>query len=306
MPHESLPSSQLAVSTTNGLTEESSIEEYITVAAAAAHRGRSILIVMITASILAFSAFWNSRQGSWLNSRLRLATEGAQWMNMKQDDRDRLTQEQRDYYRRSEEYMAVRGIQTPDQINEVVKRLQALQSEQVNLIKIPFFGSIFDVNDLGLLGGFAFAILLLWFKFGMSRELQNIILTFNEGRRRKQLRVCYQQLAMQQVLTVPKMLPDHPHPKQISPSFWDKLPKILFVLPFLVHATVFGYDLYSFKFGMSVSQFNTIFNTAFALLFLAIILMLTVSCYLVSYEISNEWKQAYDELTPKNDAKRNG
>lgn len=279
-----------------GLTEESSIEHYITAGAASASRGRSILIVMITTSILAFSAFWNSRQGSWLNTRLRLAVDAQHWISMKEEDRVKLTADQMEYFRPAKEFLEVRGINSVDQLNEMVKRLQAVQSDQVNLIRIPFFGSVFDVNDLGLLGGFSFVILLLWFKFGLSRELQNISLTFNEAKRRNQLKVCYQQLAMQQVLTVPRMLPDEPHHRQISPSFWDKMPKILFILPFGVHSIVFGYDLYSFKFGMSVSQFNTIFNTAFSLLFLVLILILTVNCYTVSREISNEWNEAYNKL----------
>lgn len=227
-----------------------------------------------------------------MNSRLHLASEGQRWLAMK--DEDRRNQEQ--YYRPAIEFMQIRGISSTDQINELVKRLQALQADQVNLIRIPFFGSVFDVNDLGLIGGFSFVILLLWFKFGLARELQNISLTFNEARRRNQLKVCYQQLAMQQVLTVPRMLPDEARQTRVPSSFWDKMPKVLFILPFAVHAIVFGYDLYSFKFGMSVSQFNTIFNTAFSLLFLVLIIILTITCYEVSRQISGEWNEAHDKL----------
>lgn len=278
-----------------GLTEESSIEQYITAAAASASRARSILIVMITTSILAFSAFWNSRQGSWLNSRLHLAVEGHQLIEMRKSG-VALRPDQAEQYRAAIEFIGVRNIDSKEQITELIKRLQAVQSDQINLIRLPFFGSVFDVNDLGLIGGFSFVILLLWFRFGLSRELQNVSLTFAEARRRNQLKVCYQQLAMQQVLTVPRMLTDEPHQRRIPPSFWDKMPKVLFVLPFAVHAIVFGYDLYSFRFGMSVSPFNTIFNTACSLLFLAGILVLTINCYIVSGEVSKEWNEAYDKL----------
>jgi integrase len=52
---------------------ESDIKDYVAAARTSSDRGRFVLLVLITTSVLAFVAFWNSRPASWLNSRIEMA-----------------------------------------------------------------------------------------------------------------------------------------------------------------------------------------------------------------------------------------
>src|SRR5206468_12598531 len=57
------------------------------------------------------------------------------------------------------------------------------------VIRVPFFGFSFDVNDLGLLGGIGFLTILVCLRFCLSRELNNLRLSFDVARDRKSTRL---------------------------------------------------------------------------------------------------------------------
>jgi hypothetical protein len=108
--------------------------------------------------------------------------------------------------------------------------------ENTFMIRVPFFGFTFDVNDLGILGGLALLILLTILRFCLSREINNLELSFLEASG-KPLRKFYHLLAMRQVLTVPQT--DRYRPK----GFLLSIPKVLCFLPFAVHLAVTIHDL---------------------------------------------------------------
>ncbi len=85
--------------------------------------------------------------------------------------------------------------------------LDRLRTEKVLMIQVPIFGVSFDVNDLSLLGGFSFIIILLWFNFSLWRESMNLKIVFDEARKMGKLGTCYRYLLMRQLLMIPKPLP---------------------------------------------------------------------------------------------------
>ena len=48
------------------------------------------------------------------------------------------------------------------------------------VIRVPFFGFSFDVNDLGFIGGIGFVIILVCFRLCLSREIDNLRLSFEQ------------------------------------------------------------------------------------------------------------------------------
>jgi hypothetical protein len=162
----------------------------------------------------------------------------------------------------------------------------------VNLIRVPFFGVAFDVNDLGTLGGFSFVIILLWFRFSIARELSNLSLTFDVARRQstEALLRCYELLAMRQVLTVPIV------GKQPAHQIWGGLPLILYVLPFGVQTAVFVNDIWTFDLGYSVGHFGTIALLVIAFGCLVVIAILTCICFRLSVQIGRVWANTAKEL----------
>ena len=256
-------------------------------------RGRFIIIVLVTSAVLAFGAFWNSRQGSWLNSRLIVARAALQWHSWDQQTRKTLPEDQQKLFDQSKDFAERRGFADPqskDELRAYIQKLQEFQTENVNFVRIPFFGVVFDVNDLGLIAGFTFLVILGWFRFSVARELSNIQLAFGEARSGQQLARVYNLLAMRQVLTVPRIR------AQTYQTLWAKAPYALYALPFAVQLIIFVHDLLTFSYGWTVSPLNTIALLLASVVFLALMGVLTYLCLEISLKIDGEWKQAAEEL----------
>ncbi|MDQ2922650.1 MAG: hypothetical protein M3R52_13695, partial [Acidobacteriota bacterium] len=156
------------------------IKQHLDATTASSSRGRRVLIVLITASVLAFGAFWNSRQGSWINSRVRVASSADKYLRLNKeyyangtsDERKREIERelQSKAYDEPKAFIGIRGLQTSEELDPLIKKVRDIQTEHVMFIHVPFFGVLFDINDLGMLGGFAFVVLLLWFRFSLWHE----------------------------------------------------------------------------------------------------------------------------------------
>jgi hypothetical protein len=276
------------------MPEANDIHDYVEASWASSNRARFILIVVITASVLVFTAFWNSHQRSWLNKRLHLARVAAIGCPSKWSDqvKNALPKEDQDVYWQSRDFADVRHISNCEHLADLAKQLEEIQSREVNLIRVPFFGVVLDVNDLGSLGGFAFVIILLWFRFSIARELSNLKLTFDVARAQSPdiLLRCYELLAMRQVLTVPIVR------GQPVRQFWGGLPLVLYVLPFGVQAAVFVNDLFTWDWGFSVSHANTVALLVIGGICLVLIAILTYLCFELSRDIGKLWAEIGKEL----------
>jgi hypothetical protein len=193
-----------------------------------------------------------------------------------------------------------RGITSKDQLGPIIQRWENARVEYVALVRIPFFGIVFDVNDLGLLGGFTFVVVLMWFRFSLWREYNNLRTTFREVKS-EHLKICYMTLAMNQVLTVPPALSQN----QPREKPWGTVVRLLYFLPVIIQLTIFLYDCYSFEDGRLVNEFNTIFGISVSLCFLVLSGMLTYWCYHLSDEIDKEWDKAFDKLQKQSDGAPN-
>lgn len=111
--------------------------------------------------------------------------------------------------------------------------------DNIQYIKIPFFGIAIDVNDLGLIGGASLTIILLLFRFSLSREIKNLNVSFKESFFHNQLSVFYHTLAMRQVLTVPNM------DGETRNEALSICSKIVCLLPLFVMAFGVVYDIIS-------------------------------------------------------------
>lgn len=316
------------------------LNPFIEATITAAARFRRVLIVVIIASTLAFSAFWNSRGGSWLNSRIKVANNAEAYLTLKEHKEKlryndsalteisgtlnytSLTEELRN--KRLEEIWAIRketeqikreiqyleqefskedltnaetwlnkrGIKRKAQLISYAERLHASRVDNIVLIHIPFFGIVLDVNDLGILGGFTFVVILMWFRFSLWRELYNLSSTFKAAKTDEDLEFCYRALAMSQVLTVPPALSKH-QPRERP---WGKVVRILYFLPLTVQLIIFINDCLTFNYGWDISSTNTVAGTSISLGFLFLSALLTYWCYRLSSEIDREWEETAERL----------
>lgn len=304
------------------------VKQYIVASAESADRVRFVLLVLITASVLAFFAFWNSYGEGWLNSRLRVATNALQFYkegdskDIYRDDKsfeqfvwprffDQETyaalpdQEKEEYkvarredFERAREYVK-RSFVTQSRFADVehlrtyVERLEKVRTERVLSITVPFFGIVFDINDLGIFAGITFVIALLLFRFSLLRELRNLRLVFIQAKSVEHLRLCYDMLAMQQVLTIPPQVDRHQSDRtwitNLRDGSWRYVPMLLYVLPLLVHLVIFINDFKTY--GPFVKTFpGTVFGLGVSAFLLGVNALLTVLCFYLGWKVDKTWR----------------
>lgn len=275
--------------------------QYIDAAANSVSRARTILIVIITASVLTFVAYWNTRPDAWLtgritkaNAALRLFDPATKGRLPEDEAKQKFTEAEEELRRSAKQFIEDRNITDRDLLVDFIERLRGLQLEQVTTLHVPFFGVTFDVNDLGIFAGLTFSVILLWFRFSLVRELINLRETFIEAKKLgdEYRHHCYNLLAMRQVLTIPPMPNEVHEPSNVlGRGFWRIFPEALFFLPFIVYTRLFFHDLQTIDLAVSISQRGSLILLGLSLGFLIIILVFTLVCWRLSREISGEWRK---------------
>jgi hypothetical protein len=253
------------------------LQDYLDAAGDAAKRTRTVTFVVVAASVLAFACLLNSLQGNWMKQRLdKLGDPNSQYSRQKlgvPGDRE-LTPE--DKARHLALYTAVARAYI----------------ENTYTVRVPLLGITFDVNDLGLLGGFSLCTILLWFRFSVAREYDNLRIAFSQAKRDKQLPALYVLLAMRQVLTTPPM-----EVKERSRTF-SLLPKILLLMPIVVLTSIIGHDLATYEIGTAISDIHTISMLLGSTVLWAFALVVTVSCILTLTRIDAVWRDYWTDVKP--------
>ncbi|HEV7746299.1 MAG TPA: hypothetical protein VGO56_14970 [Pyrinomonadaceae bacterium] len=279
------------------------LPQYTEAARESTDRTRKILLIMIIASILIFTAFWNTRNEGWVNSRLALAKANLDlWSN--KDATPPTGQE--DVYRQAKQM----EVRTKYQAEETFFWIQKIRAEQVSQIQVPVLGISFDVNDLGLIGGVTFAVLLMWVNYSLWHHSNNLKLAFDfargldsqgangEGDQRL-LYHTYQNLAMRQVLTIPPR-PTSTKPADTQPDKFKhgirQVSKLLYALPLLVQARIVFNDWQTIAVGEMTNPKATKFVLAMGTFFFILIAALTVTCYYRWSRTYETWKNVAEEI----------
>jgi hypothetical protein len=126
---------------------------------------RFVLLVLLTAAVLTFGAFWNGRSGSWVNWSIRRAKQVSELWDLKDSHREptsvrdlpdfstlHMQADLLEYYQR-------RFKSRPD-LESWIHQLES-DAREWERIKIPFFDLTIDVRDLGLYSGVGFTLLLI-------------------------------------------------------------------------------------------------------------------------------------------------
>lgn len=291
--------------------------EYVKAAASSSARARVVMLVMVTASVLAFTVIWNnggllSGKG-WHDTRIELRQAALDFVDEKYlpnavDSEKSVPANKRALYERAWESLKRRGMAKDesgqrtliadtkgrDALRDELKQYMTNRDERLRLIHVPFFGIVFDMNDMGLFAGFTFAIGLLWLRFSTMRELRNVEMTFQEAKHRNQSRLCYELLAMHQVLTVPPTL------KQEKRSRWSRIIKALFFIPLAIYLMQCVTDVRSFfSIGAMLDPLNMYVALGWDLVLVLLILFFTIQCWRLAGRVDRCWEQAYLDAYPR-------
>jgi hypothetical protein len=270
--------------------------QYIQMATEATTRSRTVLLVLLVACVAAFFATWNIRDEGWLKSRLRVEEDVLRWwgelgrgetpLYPNRLQQERFEQASKFYSRPIREG----GVPDSARIRQEVQLMREIRTEDLLTLRIPFFGVVFDVNDLTLFAGIAFRAILLWLRSALRSELRDLRTVFAKGRECGDLRLCYDLMAMRQVLTSP---PSTTLPRMRS-SWW--LPLLLIALPFLLQTWLVSHHFVSLEAGESVNVIEAKWLLIAGAALLAFICLVALSCVGYARSAHREWRKCAREL----------
>jgi hypothetical protein len=317
------------------------IEQYIRALGSSSSRVRFVMLALIVSSIAALATVWGGRTDGWARHRLTTAAKNGSlirhcfsWKRFGDgsacardlDDRDLLNQDQltpREQAAKddilyhygvlskscSDACAAVRwferyGINTKEDAEIFTEKQQEAFINDVLNVRTPVLGLVFDINDLGLITGLTFSILMLVMVFYTHRAHENLVLCMWKVQDIAEREQCFDQpgskanllyhaLSMEQVFTIPPTL-----------ARWDDLRPfrrahyLLFVTPLVVQGVVFGYDLYTAKIGYGFSQPQTKISLVCQAVFILIVLALAVICCAHLHADDTTWDRAFLFINP--------
>ena len=267
------------------------VSAYIAAAAEASDRSRWTIVTVAFASVIVFAAFWNSRADAWLPERLQEARCAMQSLNLTPTELSALSAAERELFAKCDAAVKKRGIATKEGVKIFTEALTRATLENAVLVRAPIFGIAFDVNDLGILGGFALSVILLMLQYSLARELDNLRLTFARAKRDGCERDCYDLLAMQQVMTVP---PTHTRP--VLGFIGKRIGRVLFGLPILVQSAVVYHDWRTRAIPWVLNPSHAEWVLVAGAFFAVVILLLTIQCVRLARATTKEWREQAELL----------
>ena len=281
--------------------EEDILLEYIRTARDSALPPRVLLFVVVLMSIVSFFSCWNSRPSAWPTARIRAIRSACEILDSNRPVSDIPVDD-------LQKYIAIRettGMVTQEEkenLREILRTLETARTETIRIVRIPFLGVTFDINDLGLFSGIAFVLGLTMFRYSLHRELQNIQLAFGKAEqldRNNPDHPCFHQahcfdlMSMGQVAQVPPSRAT----TGATPAHWRHATKVGLFLPILVQCYLLINDLSTYRQGMAMSTNATLFVLIGSTASLLLIAVLTYSAGGVWIAIEKEWRTKWNELS---------
>jgi hypothetical protein len=161
--------------------------DYLQASIEATRRTRTMVFILLVAGIVTFAGYLNALEGTWMRQRVH-AFENPDSLYA------RLTLQPKEHGLSDSLYRREHRI--------FLDRLVEAYVQNTYSIHVPFFGVTFDANDLGLVGGLAFVVILMLLRFSLSRERENLSLLFEHAKSADMIATCYFPLAMRQVFTL--------------------------------------------------------------------------------------------------------
>jgi hypothetical protein len=257
------------------------LQDYLDATSDASKRTRTVLIVLVAASLLSLAGFLNSLESGWMLSRLHKISDTK---SVYVADKLGYPPSNADDKRYLEFYAAVSRAYV----------------ESAFTIRVPFFGFSFDVNDLGLLSGLGFMVILVLLRFSIRSEIVSLRLSFKAAaaeakKDTAQFARFYDLLAMRQVLTMPHV-EDQKGWAEHRPVVLQALSKGLCFVPTVIYTLVAFHDFSTLKIGGVLDPTRTIYLIGYTPIFLIIIFALSIWCFIRWRDIDKLWIKYWDDV----------
>ncbi|HYE55907.1 MAG TPA: hypothetical protein VD996_13740 [Chitinophagaceae bacterium] len=272
------------------LKADPAIQQICDASNATSNSTRSVLYVLVLVNVLALITVLNSINWNWTDARIHHAKKTIDTLRQKElaatDETDK---------KRYQDSISVHS--------EVLKLHERSNVENYINIRVPIIGNAFDVNNLGIVAGVSFTILLFILRFTLGREIANLRLALNAITKRypnnanerdfagavperelphllpsinytRRLHH-YNSLSMNEIFTLP---PLEITPNRIQKKFIGWLIMRIYYLPLITHLFIVLNDISTLRRGLDKSTEATLLSLIVGVLALCVILALSVKC----------------------------
>jgi hypothetical protein len=272
------------------LKQEAMVIEYVNAAASSSSRTRNIIIVLIVSTVLVAIEIRNTSY-SWIDARIEIREAALKLYNPEKSAL--LVETNPVLYSRATMYLKRRAFdaKNEDDKRRIERELDDYRKaaiENVSFVHIPFFGAVFDHNDIGMFAGFTFAVLLLWLRYSLARELNNLNLLFSRSVPKENLKRRYELLAMQQVLTVPRI--------GNAPVQYRWIPRVLYFIPLPIYLMQMYFDFRTvFGVGEVLGMGKSWLLVITSILFSILMFIFSIWCIKILRKLDEVWDKAAAE-----------
>ncbi|HWM93973.1 MAG TPA: hypothetical protein VN493_24660 [Thermoanaerobaculia bacterium] len=312
------------------MTEDFELGHYVHALEASSNRIRYLIFALIVVTLIVFVAFRQGKGRGWTNSRAKLMREAVAAKVWEPGVQKNLTncmgvlekvQQRPDYAANRKAFerevsnwwgfedckkfnyvVSMMGLNTQKAVEGWLDDIEEARIENVFIMRMPFLGTPFDVNDLGIFSGLTFMVLLLTLLFASARQYENLYLSLWKVRElareedghdaHGRANLLYHALSMTQLFTTPPSL------ARWKTSGSDYIPKVLLVLPLLMQAWVVYNDRLTDNLAISLNETALLWGRRIEHTSLALIFIATVGCILYGIASDRQWKKAFFIVNP--------
>jgi hypothetical protein len=298
-----------------GLSRDRELEQYIHSFTVSSDRVRYLLLISLVASILAFMAYWNSLPINWLDTRTekaRIAFRNELWR-----EPGRRLDICRSQGPAAAEFLdpcevvaenlpwVIGRKHSEVSLKAHLEKLEQIRVDRALLVRVPWLGIDFDINDLGAFSAISFSLVAMTLCFALARQHENLYLCLwkvrklaegdqHPDRGDSEANFLYHALAMAQVFTRPPSLARwHRDP-------WSRwVVQSLLFIPLAVQLLITLSNAYSFGVAHSMSSWAANLNMALQVIFTLLVASYVLPCYFYVRAIDKRWHHAFFTINPQ-------
>jgi len=272
---------------------DEAIHELCKVSNNASSNTRSVLYFIIVINILSLIAVLNTNRGNWINDRIdKSKKEIAKYRNKFKETSDSSYLDSVYYNRLYLEYHTKSKV------------------ENYHVVKLPIFGYLFDINDLGIVAGVTLVLLLIVLRFTIIREGSNLHIALHSITERypptanlkrfekfiaeksndeqagtnllSEINLTrrahhYNFLSMNEIFNFPPVK-SKTTPNSKTASRKSKIAASIFWFPAVSYTVIFLNDLLTMDIGTHIQELHTLLNFSITVIFFFIIWWLCWRC----------------------------
>ena len=263
-----------------------------------AESSRRPLAILVVSYVIVFCAIWNSRDNCWHNSFIKSAGAAIAWLEAPPAVKENPTAGSRLDLGRT--FVHTYGVDDPKLLAWAIDTIRTDQVEKNLFFELPFFNVSVHINDLGVLSGLAFMLLLIWYRQCLAHLLlcTRIALRTHCGADAAATR---QLIAMHQFLTIPT-----PDPTGVRPA---RATQLLLLVPSALLQTYLLWTNWTTRpLAFALGARYALPILGLTTLFSLIVVVLVSDCHYQLGLIATEWRvdTLASERTPRQDTKVSG